>query len=793
MKSLMNSLLQKKWLVTTLVIIEILALFAIINWHQLYVYFTSPYLLGWDSSSHFGIAKYYSDNIFPSFFGWAHSWFLGMAFPQFYPPVFYYLFSVLERISIFDTLLTFKIMVFGSFFVTPLLLGLLYYKKINKENNDWLVVILFGYLLGGLSIYMTNLGFGFLSITESGLLPHGMAIMLFVVWFYFMCSFLERPINRFMASVMGAIVLLTNAHMNYVCLLFYALFFIKDSLLNYQLHKDYKIILKNVFLPYFVYGLGMAMVISFWYFPMISLYEFSIARSLDFNFWNKPDFFLTYSYIFFIALINFSVLVHKRKFGVLFVINTAALLAFALLLINFREFDYLPFHTDRIFAIIYLFTPIIILTFLNSLRENHKFIYHLSIICTIIFILFINFTSPRRAHFLEYASNADRFSEVISALKKYNNSTILTEIIGDQNASSLTLSNFNGVNGNSELYTVFREASVSSIFITPIRNLFSKFPEHWSIRSRLAVDHGYLTKAVDNKVEDLRLFGVTDVLVTSKEVKDEIASSTEMQLKERAENWNVYEVKYDPAEDNRYFKILEYKPIVVFSDFETKKYLNKKSDYLYIAEELLRYSSEDIHIINASLDDIDSLDLDNVSSVFIEENFMNNNPELIQRLRDKDKDITILLPNELSVKYRGLKDPNIKFYRSLSQIKNIDAGYQFIKGLDDYVTPYEGLRLSHENVEFNDRKTSYEITNNSSSTISVIIKRSFFPTWRTSSGQKIYQVNPNFMLITLQPKQTETLYFYYPKAFFAGHYTSLAGLIILLVLFLIERLRLRGK
>src|SRR5512145_2110484 len=50
-----------------------------------------------DGSGHFAIAQIYEQQIFPDTFGWTKAYFAGMPFPNFYPPLFFWLVSLLHH------------------------------------------------------------------------------------------------------------------------------------------------------------------------------------------------------------------------------------------------------------------------------------------------------------------------------------------------------------------------------------------------------------------------------------------------------------------------------------------------------------------------------------------------------------------------------------------------------------------------------------------------------------------------------------------------------------------------
>jgi len=57
---------------------------------------------GWDGTGHYAIAQIYDSSIFPDTFGWSNAYSGGMPFPNFYPPVFYWIVSLLHRTHLFS-------------------------------------------------------------------------------------------------------------------------------------------------------------------------------------------------------------------------------------------------------------------------------------------------------------------------------------------------------------------------------------------------------------------------------------------------------------------------------------------------------------------------------------------------------------------------------------------------------------------------------------------------------------------------------------------------------------------
>ena len=79
--------------------IVLLLLVMLIYSGQFFYNYSRNYIIGgWDGTSHYAMAKFYSENIFPRPFGWSQNWNAGMPWPLGYPPLFYYTLAALNHI-----------------------------------------------------------------------------------------------------------------------------------------------------------------------------------------------------------------------------------------------------------------------------------------------------------------------------------------------------------------------------------------------------------------------------------------------------------------------------------------------------------------------------------------------------------------------------------------------------------------------------------------------------------------------------------------------------------------------
>ncbi|NDC38560.1 MAG: hypothetical protein EBZ48_10965, partial [Proteobacteria bacterium] len=89
-------------------------------------YLTQGWPLGWDTSGHFVISQLYFDKLWPNLRGELDSFFQGMPFPKFYPPLFYLLCGALYAVfPSVERVLVFKLFVLAGVIFIPSLIGIL--------------------------------------------------------------------------------------------------------------------------------------------------------------------------------------------------------------------------------------------------------------------------------------------------------------------------------------------------------------------------------------------------------------------------------------------------------------------------------------------------------------------------------------------------------------------------------------------------------------------------------------------------------------------------------------------
>src|SRR5689334_6826457 len=72
-----------------------------------------------DGSGHFAAAQIYDQTIFPDTFGWTNAYFAGMPLPNFYPPLFFWLVSLVHHTGLVSFGAAFKLVLAVPLIIMP--------------------------------------------------------------------------------------------------------------------------------------------------------------------------------------------------------------------------------------------------------------------------------------------------------------------------------------------------------------------------------------------------------------------------------------------------------------------------------------------------------------------------------------------------------------------------------------------------------------------------------------------------------------------------------------------------
>lgn len=250
----------------------------------------------WDGTGHSAIAQIYDQTIFPNTFGWAHSYFGGMPFPNFYPPLFYWCVALLHHTHLFSFASAFKLMVVLPVLLMPGAIWLLAWVLSNRNRIVATAAALAGVLLlVDLRIMGTLLaGLDYFSTFQIGLYTQPLGFVLMIAWFVVYSGIGSRnlslsdgaggapafPAGRLaLSALLLALTVLSN-FFNAITAAIFILATISDDLaqLRRAPKSEGRREARNALLVHLLSPIIALLLTLFWIVPMITEYKYFVTR-----------------------------------------------------------------------------------------------------------------------------------------------------------------------------------------------------------------------------------------------------------------------------------------------------------------------------------------------------------------------------------------------------------------------------------------------------------------------------------------------------------------------------------
>jgi hypothetical protein len=738
-------------------------LFYLLNKQLITVYFLNEFVGGWDGAGHYAIGKLYADNIFPSFWGWIPNWYNGMPFPQFYPPIFYFICALIYKVSDLEFDLVFKLIVLLSATLIPILISILYFRNVQKSKIQAFSVFLLSIILMTAKSNIGFIGISIPSLLNNGLVTQPMAFIFLLLWLIFFIEIDKNAVNKYVSGFFLTLVFLTNVHVAIITFFLFALIFIIRLIHNRKLFYNKKIFFKFLFL-YFSTGFIPLIVASFWYLPMIYYYDYFAGRSINWNWGSVIDFYKDH-YYFPVFVITAAIFGLIRKNVIIIALSAIAIVSNLFLIIKIWEYlPFLPVHIDRWVGTLYFFLPIFIIFVLNELRLiiKYKFIYYFLITILIIYFGYTLISSDILKEDFRgiYTDNVtEEIRPVIDYFKEKDGMISVEWFTPYEKPTTGVLDSYLGIQGNSTIYSIIRESALSSIFWVPIRNSLSGWPECWGIKCNFAVDPKLLSRPITNHIKTANYFGVQYLVQRSSNKKEIIEKSGLVTKEKDFIDWVIYKIN-DSA--NSILKSQK-EPILVFSKLNIKNETETNFDFVSLIEEVnIKKARTDFTFVHADQKYLDlNNDLNNFKYILIDSLHYKNiekTKKVIDDYLRESKIIYISDDNEI-FKYLESNEYSKDNILLLDRSDDTDTVVSKLDKFVNYLVKTENIRP-------------------------IIVKQSYFPAWKSSNNEKVFMTGPGQILIFSDRKPN--LFFETPKIVVISHLISIIGLVLTTIILIRE-------
>jgi hypothetical protein len=250
----------------------------------------------WDGTGHSAVAQIYDQTIFPNTFGWTGSYFGGMPFPNFYPPLFYWCVALLHHTHLLSFASAFKLMVVLPVLLIPAAIWVLAWFLSNGNKVVALAATLAGVLLLiDVRIMGTLLaGLDYFSTFQIGLYTQPLGFVLMIAWFVVYSNVESTnlslsdkagrmpalPARRFaLSALLLAITVLSN-FFNAITATVFILAVVSNDLFHLRraANSEVRRAERNALLSHLLSPVVALLLTLFWIVPMVTEYKYFVTR-----------------------------------------------------------------------------------------------------------------------------------------------------------------------------------------------------------------------------------------------------------------------------------------------------------------------------------------------------------------------------------------------------------------------------------------------------------------------------------------------------------------------------------
>ena len=575
-------------------LVAIAALPVIFDWGIWSKVWTGMRPRAWDGTGHYALAQIYDQSIFPDTFGWTHAYFGGMPFPNFYPPLYYWLIAILRRTHLVSFTGSFKLVLVTSVLLLPVAVWIMAW-TVSQKNR--LVAASAACAVLPLLVdkrFFYPLGLGHASTFLVGLYSHPLGFVLLIVWFVVYLKAHMRKWRFVSASLLLALASLSNFFAAITAALFVAATVIVDLVKYFRATgREERLEARRAFIAHMISPLIAAGLASFWLFPMLGASEYLVSRPYTgpFNELIPTVMFAWYA----ISLVGIVCWVRRPTEGMAPFLASLSALALAVTASSLLPPRWSPFQAPRFLVTLnfLLAVPVgVAVAFaLDKLRTFSegtltRRLTLLGIPAALLIGLLIWIEPPSYGRAFFPTNESERIDGVLRFAQEHRGGRYLVEVPPFSRPGpaldSRALNSYLGLQGNEALSLFFREASPNIIFFTSLANAFSAAPDNYGFSSILANDLDFIQQPLDRHLNRARLVGVKYLVIFTPQMKDRLSKEAEIEARHDFGAWTVFVLRGASAPRARK---LDFRPALVVSKFSLKQRRSDESDFVRWSEE----------------------------------------------------------------------------------------------------------------------------------------------------------------------------------------------------------------
>jgi hypothetical protein len=673
----------------------------------------------WDGSGHNLATGYFSSAIFPEASGWLFNQIGGEPFPNFYPPLFYFLTAIVSYLGFTDPIKFFVIL-----FLIAVPAGIWRLGRIASKKNGlipaagavaFVLLLLFDYrftlrLPAGLDSYST---------LQIGLYTHPLGFLLLTLW---AGSYLDEEhssrkiisssallavtiLASFFAAVTAAVFIVAALAVTVVGLIrrkreprIYT-----DATDQRGLSVTIRRICVNPrFRKQIITPVVALLLVAFWLAPMARDYDYFVTRthSIQIGDYLTPILWFWVA----VAVIGFALWGKRSTPSFLPYLLTCLMLAGGLLFSSFLSPAWFPMQGPR-FLIVLIFLLSVPIGFalaaafrgvarllgeLNSRRQEatlRRTRYTTGVAIFIVLCVFATSSGTGVTHSFYPPAGEPDVNAILQFGRDHRDGRYLVELPSPRDyvaqLDSRAVSAYLAMQGNETLYGVFHEASVNSLFFLPVINAFSAYPYHFGISSILGDDIDFAQQPLAKHIERARRIGAKYLVIFTPIMKERLANEPSVGRRHDFGRWSVFEISTARGSErgaaNRpidsrplatprgtetlaQVEILPYRPALLVSEFTVKERRRNEHNFIRFVEEQFADGWFDVLLARSPETEIDRLtDLDRFGALIVDAYKYDDEEAAYQKLREFSRQSLLVMLASQDRLYQRVKENRGEF------------------------------------------------------------------------------------------------------------------------------------
>ncbi|HEX8072618.1 MAG TPA: hypothetical protein VF546_21900 [Pyrinomonadaceae bacterium] len=753
-----------------------------------------------NGSAHYAVARLYAQALFPDTFGWLHAYFGGMPFPNFYPPLFYWLVALLERTHLVSFDAAFKLAATLPLLLLPAAIWALAWRVAGRQRAVATCAAAASLLLFFVPQFQlkTVSGLDYFSTLVVGLYTQPLGFLLLLAWFAVYAGAHRIRWRAAAAALLLALTLLANFFNAITAALFIAAVLIND-LWRYRraTDRDARTDARRRLAAHFFSPLAAAALALFWLGPMLNASDYLVTRPFIIPLGEL----VTPALCGWYAVACVGLALGLRRAGPTLWAYSLACLALGVGVVGSGRFAprWFPLQSYRFLATLdFLLAVPVGLAVVTAYRALVRRLGGLSLrparatgrpraglipwaaaFGGLLLVGALMARAPVQTTLTYYQrAENEQIDGVLKFAATHRDGRYLVELPDSQTTyteagyDSRALSAYLGLQGNESLGIIFREASPAVLFVNPQTAAFSARPDNHGISSVLADDLDYAAQPTPTHLARARLLGAKYLVVATPTTKERLLQEPEIAGRFDAGAWSVFELRADPTPPVR---ALAYRPALVVSSFSVKARRQEESGFVRLVEEQFADNWFDVLLARAPDAQVDRLrDLEQFGALVLDTYDCADESAAYDLLRAYAQQRTLVLLASDAPLYRRIERAHADFSRAVFIPRTAAAAGPYVESLAPsrhYTASarradWHALRAALEQnklaVQTSADAIDGDVAPNSlrvnvarvlPERVPVVINTTFHPNWRRDDGETVYATTP-FAMLTFVDRPT---------------------------------------